>query len=112
MSNKYSVLMSVYKNENPKFLRQSMQSMYSQTVPTNDFVLICDGPLTVPLDKVIDDMQDGVSIGFPDIVAMEKNKGRKVAAYPVSENDWMDMGQFPELENMRKKLYGEQAQYV
>lgn len=57
--------------------------------------------------EVLDDMEDGVSIGFPDVVEQQKAKGRNVAIYPVSENDWLDMGQLPELENMRKKLYGE-----
>ncbi len=56
---------------------------------------------------VLDDVEDDVSIGFPDIVELERQKGKKVAVYPVSENDWMDMGQLPELEKMRKKLYGE-----
>ena len=53
----YSVLMSVYKNEKPGILRDSIQSIYDQTVPTDDFVLICDGPLTKRLDEVIDEMQ-------------------------------------------------------
>ena len=57
--------------------------------------------------EVIDDIKDGVSIGFPDIVEREGKKGKKVAVFPVSENDWMDMGQLPELEKMRMKLYGE-----
>jgi NDP-sugar pyrophosphorylase family protein len=57
--------------------------------------------------EVIDDIGDGESIGFPDIVLREKMKGRKVAAYPISESDWMDMGQLPELEKMRARLYGE-----
>lgn len=57
--------------------------------------------------EVIDDMEDGVTIGFPDVVEMQRKKGRKVAVFPVSENDWMDMGQLPELEKMRIKLYGE-----
>ena len=57
--------------------------------------------------EVIDDIEDGVSIGFPDIVEREMAKGKKVAAYPISETDWMDMGQLPELEKMRVKLYGE-----
>ena len=57
--------------------------------------------------EVIDDIEDDECIGFPDIVAREMAKGKKVAAYPVSENDWMDMGQLPELEKMRVKLYGE-----
>lgn len=53
----YSVLMSVYYKEHPDYLRQSMQSIYDQTVPTDDFVLVCDGPLTPELDAVIVDMQ-------------------------------------------------------
>lgn len=57
--------------------------------------------------EVIDDIEDGVSIGFPDIVERERQKGKKVAVFPVSGNDWMDMGQLPELEKMRIKLYGE-----
>ncbi len=57
--------------------------------------------------EVIDDMEDGTAVGFPDVVEMERKKGKRVAAFPVSENDWMDMGQIPELEKMRIKLYGE-----
>lgn len=57
--------------------------------------------------EVINDIEDGISIGFPDIVEKERQKGKKVAVFPVSENDWMDMGQIPELEKMRIKLYGE-----
>ena len=53
----YSVLMSVYYKEKPDYLRQSMQSIYRQTVPTDDFVLVCDGPLTPELDKTIAEMQ-------------------------------------------------------
>lgn len=53
----YSVLMSVYKKEDPDFLRQSMQSIYDQTVSVDDFVLVCDGPLTKKLDEVLDEMQ-------------------------------------------------------
>lgn len=57
--------------------------------------------------EVIEDIIDDVPIGFPDIVEMERKKGKKVAVFPVSENEWMDMGQLPELEKMRIKLYGE-----
>ena len=57
--------------------------------------------------SVLDDVEDGVSIGFPDIIEKQRQKGNRVAVFPVSENDWMDMGQIPELEKMRAKLYGE-----
>ena len=56
--------------------------------------------------EVLDDIEDGVSIGFPDIVKKQQEKGRNVGVYPISENEWMDMGQLDELEKMRVKLYG------
>ena len=56
--------------------------------------------------EIADDIEDGKSIDFTDVVEMEIKKGRKVAAYPIDEEEWMDMGQFSELEKMREKLYG------
>ena len=49
----YSVLMAVYHKEEPEYLRQAIESIQVQTVPTNDFVLVCDGPLNPELDAVI-----------------------------------------------------------
>ena len=57
--------------------------------------------------EVLDDIEDNISVGFPDIIEKERGKGKKVAIYPVSENDWLDMGQLSELEKMRKRLYEE-----
>ena len=57
--------------------------------------------------EVINDIEDDTPIGFPDIIEHQRHKGQKVAVFPVSENDWMDMGQISELEKMRIKLYGE-----
>ncbi len=57
--------------------------------------------------SVLDDVEDGVSIGFPDIISLQQKKGRKVAVYPISEKEWMDMGQFDTLEEMRRRLCGD-----
>lgn len=57
MVERYSVLMSVYYKEKPEYLRESMQSIFDQTVPTDDFVLVCDGPLNTELDAVISEME-------------------------------------------------------
>lgn len=57
--------------------------------------------------EVIDDIKDGENVGFPTIIEREKSKGKRVAVFPVGENDWMDMGQLDELEKMRKTLFGE-----
>ena len=56
---------------------------------------------------VLDDIENDVAVGFPEIAMGQIEKGRNVAAFPVSENDWMDMGQLSELEKMRVRLSGE-----
>ena len=70
----YSVLMSVYNKEKPLFLRQAMDSMWNQTMPTDDFVLVCDGRLTSELDKVIEEMKQLHSKTL-HIVRLSKNGG-------------------------------------
>ncbi|MCR4838360.1 MAG: nucleotidyltransferase, partial [Eubacterium sp.] len=57
--------------------------------------------------EVLEDIEDQVPVGFPDVIEKERKKGRRVAVFPVGESDWMDMGQMSELEKMRIKLYGE-----
>lgn len=54
----YSVLMSVYKGEKPEYLRACIESMLGQSFVTNDFVLVCDGPLTSELDAVVDEYEE------------------------------------------------------
>lgn len=70
----YSVLMSVYYKENPKWLKESIESMLNQTVLTNDFVLIEDGELTKELESVISEYEKKYSDIF-NIVKLEKNVG-------------------------------------
>ena len=54
--------------------------------------------------QVINELEDRTAVGFPDIIEKCKCQGKKVGVYPINENDWLDMGQLDELENMRKKL--------
>lgn len=56
---------------------------------------------------VLSDIPDNAVITFPEIMDMQRQKGKKVAVYPISEDEWMDMGEMTEMENMRKRLYGE-----
>ena len=51
--NEYSVLMSVYYREKAEYLTVAVNSMLQQTVPPQEFVLVCDGPLTDELDAVV-----------------------------------------------------------
>lgn len=70
----YSVLMSVYKKEVGAFLKASVESIFNQTVPTSDFVLVCDGPLTEELELVISQMKEKYSPVL-NVVRLEKNIG-------------------------------------
>lgn len=70
----YSVLMSVYHKENAEYLRTAMDSIWNQTIPTDDFVLVCDGPLNEELDAVIEEMKSEHSDTL-HIVRLEKNGG-------------------------------------
>lgn len=70
----YSVLMSVYYKEKPEYLRQSIESMLNQTVQTNNFVIVCDGPLTEELDNVLEEYKAKNTDIF-DIVRLENNVG-------------------------------------
>ena len=68
------MLMSVYSGEKSEYLQQSIQSIFSQTIPTDDFVLMCDGPLTAELDAVIDRFyQERREVLH--VVRLEKNQG-------------------------------------
>lgn len=49
----YSVLMCVYAGERPEFFRQAARSMVDQTVPPEEFVLVCDGPLPRNLEQEV-----------------------------------------------------------
>lgn len=70
----YSVLMSVYYKENPKYLEQAIESIQKQTVVTNDFVLICDGPLNESLDRVIAKKQSEMGAAL-NVIRLKKNAG-------------------------------------
>lgn len=78
MTLEYSVLMSVYAKEKPEFFAEAIQSMLDQTVKTNDFVIVCDGPLTDGLEKVLRKYEEN----FPEIIKairLPKNIGTGLA---------------------------------
>lgn len=60
MSNKYSVLMSVYKNDSPEFLKIALESIYdNQTRKPDEIVVVFDGPLKDRLYSVLDEFRKG-----------------------------------------------------
>ena len=70
---KYSVLMSVYKKDNPDFLKLALESVYDQQSRTPDeIVVVFDGPLTEQLYAILDAFREG--------------KEQVVFYYPQAEN--------------------------
>lgn len=72
-----------------------------------EFSFLTNTGIYIVEPEVLDDIEDGVLIGFPEIIEKVRAKSKRVSIYPVSENDWLDMGRLSELEKMRKRLYGE-----
>lgn len=70
----YSVLMSVYHKEKPEYLKQAIESIQAQTYPTDDFVLVCDGPLNSELDAVITTKQQEMNAVLK-VYRLDKNEG-------------------------------------
>ncbi len=54
--------------------------------------------------EVVEEMEQGKVVGFPDVIDGYRKKGDNVGVYPINESSWMDMGQMEELDKMRRKL--------
>lgn len=60
MNEKFSVLMSVYKNDDPVFLKGALKSIYEdQTRKPDEIVVVFDGPITSELQNVLNDFRRG-----------------------------------------------------
>ncbi|MBR6097958.1 glycosyltransferase, partial [Candidatus Saccharibacteria bacterium] len=52
--------MSVYKNDNPIFLKKSLESIYdNQTVKPDEIIVVFDGPLTKEQLEILQDFKEG-----------------------------------------------------
>lgn len=50
---KFSVLLSLYKSENPEYLKQALDSILGQTILPDEIVIVRDGPITSELEVVL-----------------------------------------------------------
>lgn len=95
--------MSVYYKEDAKFFWESIRSIYNQTIPTDDFVLVCDGPLGVELDKVICDarslfkerihiirLKNNHGLGYALNIGLKKCKNELVARMDSDDISMVD----------------------
>jgi len=72
MEKEYTVLMSVYAKENPLFLRQSVESIFSQSIKPSEFVLVIDGPIGEELSKETESLKNRFNLKIAEI---ENNVG-------------------------------------
>lgn len=71
---KFSVLLSVYKNEKPEYLQVALESIVNQKLMPNEIVIVQDGTLTSELEIVINKFKSQ----YPNLVRVlcfEKNRG-------------------------------------
>lgn len=54
--------------------------------------------------EVLPVIPEATPIGFPEIIERCKARGMRVGVYPISEESWLDMGQFDTMEDMRKRI--------
>ncbi len=72
----FSVLMSIYRAEQPAYLRTALESLLLQTLPADEVVLVEDGPLPAELHAVIEAFRDVLNIRS---VILEQNMGLAAA---------------------------------
>lgn len=70
---KFSVLISVYYKEQPTFFRQSLDSIFAQTLLPNEVVIVKDGLLTEELDEVVEEFCSLYTI--IKVVSLSHNQG-------------------------------------
>ena len=71
------------------------------------FSFLTNTAMYVVEPSVLKDLKKNEKIDFPDFIRREKEKGKKIGVYGLSEDEWLDMGVMSELEKMRIRLYGE-----
>ena len=75
----FSVLISTYKKENPKYLDEALCSIWDlQTIKPSEIVLVKDGPLSEELDIVIDTWKKRINEKL-NVIELPKNVGLGLA---------------------------------
>ena len=89
MDYKFSVAMSVYKNDQPNYFQQAMDSIIKQTLIPNEIILVIDGPISNELKNVVDTYENKYS--FIKTIWLKENKGLGNALKLAVENAKYDL---------------------
>lgn len=77
MQENFSVCMSVYKNDNATDFAEAVMSIYNQTCPPEEIILVIDGPVPQIIHDTIDVLQEKISI--MKVISLKQNMGHAVA---------------------------------
>lgn len=87
----FSIITSIYKNDNPEFVRVALDSMLvEQTVKPTEIVLVRDGMVSTPLESLLNEYD----IRYPEvfnIIRLAQNKGLGNALMLGVENAKYDL---------------------
>ena len=87
----FTVLMAVYKNDNPFLFRKAIESVIANTLLPNQFIIVIDGPLSSELNIVIRDFSSSSIIKI-DFISLPHNIGLASAlnkAIPFIKYPWV-----------------------
>lgn len=85
---KISVLMSVYKNDNPEWVALSIDSVLNQTLPPSEVLIIVDGPVPEEITRVLNEKKEQNSIIKIHPLKQNIGLGRVLAlGVPLCENE-------------------------
>lgn len=87
---KFSVCMAVYKGDDALYFQSAVLSVFHQTLPPDDIIIVVDGPVTVEIETVLADLQHSVSI--VRVIRLAKNSGHAVArqtGLEAARNEWI-----------------------
>jgi len=68
----FTVLMAVYKNDDPILFKKAIQSVLLNSLAPSRFLMVIDGPLGDPLEKVLTEFNDNPLV---ELVRLSKNIG-------------------------------------
>lgn len=74
---KFSVSLSVYKNDDPEHFREAVNSVINQTIIPAEIVLVVDGPVPDTINNVITEFEN--SIYNFKVLWLPENKGHAIA---------------------------------
>lgn len=87
IDNQYSVLMSIYLNDSLRDIQRSIESINNQEMPTNDFVIVLDGPVREEVSVFFEKPESDFNV-----IRLPSNRGLGAAlsvGLPKCRNNWV-----------------------